>query len=371
MTRYRVAAILGCLYVAASVWIVRSEGEAHRAELKRTRAAAVSGGDAPGTAAQDGRAGKAGETAAASPRPNLPRVASRGEPGPGGGTGPAPARSAEPAGDRPPPPQAGSGLAEARPTNPPQAVPEPARPPAERPSLADPALDPLWNTPRMKAAWDLSRMGPEEEVRLGRELHDLVLHFNVPLEDGPWLRRVEEAAAPLLGTRSRKEIPYTFTVLDSDAPSAFSHPGGYVYVTRGFVGLIGEDEGYALEFALGHEIAHVDLKHALKSLDDPGVKKLGLGTLAAFYILIAPLAYPDDLEFEADAWVASRMKRLDRTRRETLAFLRKLEGYAKAHGFENGRKPPEPGPSAAENHLRAHPAAWKRLKRLTDSPNRP
>ena len=41
--------------------------------------------------------------------------------------------------------------------------------------------------------------------------------------------------------------------------NAFSTPGGYIYVSRGLFDLIGEDEDYALRFAVGHEIAHVDL----------------------------------------------------------------------------------------------------------------
>ena len=121
-----------------------------------------------------------------------------------------------------------------------------------------------------------------------------------------------------------------------------------------------------LEFVLAHEIAHVDLRHALTCLRDPGVKKLGLGTLPQFLLIIFPWAYPDQLDFEADRWADLQMLRLDRTKRERLAFLRKLEWFARDNGFENGREPPElhPDSSPVENHLRAHPAAYKRLKQL-------
>jgi len=54
------------------------------------------------------------------------------------------------------------------------------------------------------------------------------------------------------------------------------------------------------------------------------------------------------------------MPRLDRTRRESLAFLRKFQGYAQKNGFANGRKPPDPNSNLTlvENHFRAHPAAY-------------
>jgi hypothetical protein len=232
------------------------------------------------------------------------------------------------------------------------------------------ARDPFWNAPAMKREWNLADLSVRDEIDLGRALHGLVMHFSRPQVDGPWLQRVEEAAEPLLEIRNRKEIPYTFTVLDSDEVNAFSHPGGFVYVTRGLFNLIGEDEDYALRFVLGHEIAHVDLQHALGCLRDPEVKTLAIGTLPQFYFLIFPLGYVEEQDFEADRWVYTRMMQLDHTRRESLAFLRKLEGYARSHGFENGRGQPKPGPEASlpENHLRAHPLVRARLKRLTTPP---
>ncbi len=132
--------------------------------------------------------------------------------------------------------------------------------------------------------------------------------------------------------------------------------------------MIGEDEEYALEFVIGHEIAHVDLKHALKDLSDPGVTKLDGGTLQKLYMLIIPFAYPDAQEFEADAWAYRRMKESGRTDHECLAFLRKLEGYAQAHGFENGRGKPQLGKESSplENHFRAHTAARHREKHLKE-----
>ncbi len=193
--------------------------------------------------------------------------------------------------------------------------------------------------------WDLAELKTGDEIRLGREFHEIILQLNPQLETSPWQRRVEAGAEPFLKVRSRKDIPYTFTILDSDAVNAFSHPGGFVDVSRGLFNLMGEDEDYALEFAIGHEIAHVDLQHALKCLRDRGVMDLSQGTLQKLYMLIIPFAYLDAQEFEADAWVFGRMRTLGRTNRECLAFLNKLEGYARIRGFENGRAKPGPGSS--------------------------
>jgi predicted Zn-dependent protease len=221
---------------------------------------------------------------------------------------------------------------------------------------------------------------PEDERRLGRELHKLIMKYNRPVETGAYDQRIEDAARPLLAKRTRKDIDYTFTVLDSPVVNAFSHPGGYIYVNEGLFNLIGEDEDYALEFVLGHEIAHVDLKHAIQCIEGGNAeeKKRGLGTLPQFYLLIA-FGYPDKMVAEADAWAFRRMVLdLDRSRHDALAFLRKFEGYARQNGFAAGRKlpaekganPGETPPSMVDNHFRALTAARRRLgdlKALSDT----
>ena len=130
--------------------------------------------------------------------------------------------------------------------------------------------------------------------------------------------------------------------MDSDEVNAFSHPGGYVYVNRGLFDLIGEDEDYALQFAVGHEIAHVDLQHAIKCLQDPDVKKMTGGTMRKLYWLIIPLRLPG--HGQGQSGLSKRTSgsspgcgSLGRSKRETLAFLNKLDGYAERHGFQDGQ----------------------------------
>ena len=217
---------------------------------------------------------------------------------------------------------------------------------------------------------DLKRLTSQDEQRLGGELRQMILTASPALTNGPWLERVDRAAEPFLEARTRKDIPYEFTILDSDAVNAFSTPGGFVYVSRGLFDLIGADEDFALEFVLGHEVAHVDLKHAVTyvAARNEEAKAKGVDTLKQFFIPIA-VGFPDEQEFEADAWAARRMTAgLGRTRRETLAYLRKFQGYASANAFPNGRIPPTPGSNMVDNHFRGHPAAFKRLRTAAGVP---
>ena len=51
-----------------------------------------------------------------------------------------------------------------------------------------------------------------------------------------------------------------FTTLNSAVENAFSVPGGYVYITRQLMTIMGDES--QLAFALGHEVAHIAANHA-------------------------------------------------------------------------------------------------------------
>src|SRR5262249_52300258 len=154
--------------------------------------------------------------------------------------------------------------------------------------------------------WDLDHFTTQEENQLGAQLNAVISQLN-PEDTGSGLRRVKEAAEPLRAMASRKGIDYRFVVLNSDVPNAFSHPGGYIYISRKLVDMIPEDEGYLLEFVIGHEMAHVELQHALACLRDPDIKPLTASIPWKLYFLIIPIGYPDKLEQAADEWIYHRM----------------------------------------------------------------
>jgi len=249
--------------------------------------------------------------------------------------------------------------------------PSPVAPAAavERPPTSVEPTQPVWKPPSDQPpaavlAWadslDLSNLKPEDENRLGDALHNVVLTHVKPIEEGPLLERAMDAA------RRVSNADFTITILDSNAVSAFSLPGGHIYLCRGLFDLIGSDEDYILEFAIGHEIAHLTLKHALKSVAANYVeaKKHGVDTLNQFLVPIA-LGFRNAPEFEADAWIYRRMiAQPDCTKRMCLAFLRKLRDYAARQQFASGRKLPDSESPLFDNHYRAHPAARDRLKRL-------
>ena len=361
MVKNTIGAALACLYVALSVWLVRSEGQSYRNGLNRAK---------PAGAVTEKPVRERTEVTEDVPRvvvapPRAPDP-QRAEGRDTVATAPAPtpaAPASETTGAKPGvPPTAESKQVAPQPPQLTMRKPDSAITPDARFSK----LDPYWSQPEVKTSWKLSNISDQDEMRLGEELHNMIMRFNPPAPSGPWRERVHAAAKPLLARVSRKDIKYAFTILDSEAVNAFSHPGGHVYLSRGLFAFIGEDEDVLLQFILAHEIAHVDFRHMIQCLQDPGVEKIQMGTLEKVYFFILPFGYMDKQEYAADQWAYRQLIGLDHTRYEALKFLRKLKGYAEAHDFNDGRAryQPRPGSSPVENHLRAHTATWERLDML-------
>lgn len=106
-------------------------------------------------------------------------------------------------------------------------------------------------------------IGFEEEKSIGGAVAVMaVTRFGGLDPDQNAQRYVATVGSAVAAYSDRAAIPYHFAVLASKEPNAFACPGGYVFVTRGLLDLV-KDEA-ELAGVLGHEIAHVSEKHALK-----------------------------------------------------------------------------------------------------------
>ncbi|MFT3713754.1 MAG: M48 family metallopeptidase [Archangium sp.] len=79
---------------------------------------------------------------------------------------------------------------------------------------------------------------------------------------------------------SRPDLPWTFGVVTNDTPNALSAPGGYVFVTTGLLKKITNEA--QLAGVLGHEIAHIVLKHSLVKYRDGKQKQCIAATFVAY-----------------------------------------------------------------------------------------
>ncbi len=103
----------------------------------------------------------------------------------------------------------------------------------------------------------------EEEVAIGDTVAlEIVKRYGGVWRDEPATRRVNVIGRALARFADRQDLVWRFGLLDSDAINAFSAPGGRVFITRALYQILRSDD--ELAGVLGHEIEHVDRRHALK-----------------------------------------------------------------------------------------------------------
>jgi predicted Zn-dependent protease len=108
-------------------------------------------------------------------------------------------------------------------------------------------------------------VSPAEEARIGREEHPKVLEQYGGEYANPRVKAYVQRIGERLAARSELAgRPFTFTVLNSDVSNAFALPGGYVYISRGLLALMGSEA--ELASVLGHEIGHVTARHTAERL---------------------------------------------------------------------------------------------------------
>lgn len=109
----------------------------------------------------------------------------------------------------------------------------------------------------------LTSVSDQEEMGIGDKIHEKTQKAQIAknIEDSPLDKYVTVVGLKVAENIKRKDIKYKFHIIDSYWPNAFSGPGGHVYIS---IGLLKKIESEAeLAAILGHEITHVDAKHAI------------------------------------------------------------------------------------------------------------
>lgn len=92
---------------------------------------------------------------------------------------------------------------------------------------------------------------------------DALLRDSIPLYEDPELSTRVAEIGGRMAAASQSEFEFRFYILNSSDALSFSAPDGRIYITTGLLAnLISDDE---LALMLGHEIAHVNERHLLKT----------------------------------------------------------------------------------------------------------
>jgi predicted Zn-dependent protease len=198
----------------------------------------------------------------------------------------------------------------------------------------------------------------QEEAQLGREEHPKILQeFGGEYKEKPELTAyVSSVGQFIAATSERKDVKYTFTVLNTPDVNAFAVPGGYIYTTRGLLALANNEA--ELASVLGHETGHITARHtAERAGQQQQASILGtLGVLAGALLLGeqgANLAggiaqesianylghYSQEQEFEADMLGVRYMKRATYDPQASASFLASLDAQTRLEAKIAGKDP--------------------------------
>jgi len=157
----------------------------------------------------------------------------------------------------------------------------------------------------------LSLVSEGQEIQLGRQSAAQVSQEIGLVPDSALQAYVQRVGGALAAASERPNLPWTFRVVDDPTPNAFALPGGYIFVTRGLMGMIGSEA--QLASVLGHEIGHVTAKHQVTMISRAQLAQLGLGLgsvlvpqlqglqgLASTGMQLLFLRYSRDAERQAD-----------------------------------------------------------------------
>jgi predicted Zn-dependent protease len=222
-----------------------------------------------------------------------------------------------------------------------------------------------WSPHAMKKRTVL--MSPLDDARVGREAARQVA-AEIGLFDDPELNAyVQRIGKKLLRDMPRRSFRYRFAIVDQFEPNAFALPGGYIFISRGLLALVNDED--ELANVIGHEITHSARRHAAVQ------QQMARNSSALVMPMLrsAKLAtYVRDMERTADRGGQRLAAAAGYNPMGMATFLGSLEqrerlllGHAQVPTFFDTH--PGSGERASVNAIRASHLRWKRDLALGDT----
>jgi predicted Zn-dependent protease len=213
-------------------------------------------------------------------------------------------------------------------------------------------------------------MSTADENRIGQQSHPEILQEFGGAYGTPQLQSyIQTLGTNLAANSERKDVKYTFTVLNTPIVNAFAVPGGYIYITRGLLALANDEAEVA--GVLSHEIGHIVARHSAQRysqgvLAQIGVIGLGILTgsqeltnLASYGAQAWLQSYSRDQEFQADQLGVRYLSRASYDPQAMAAFLSSLQADARLEATIEGH----PETVDQFNIMQTHPRTADRVQR--------
>ena len=212
---------------------------------------------------------------------------------------------------------------------------------------------------------EFSLMSEAQEIQLGKEMDPQVRQQMGVYNDPELQRYVSNVGMRLARASERPNLPWQFTVVDEPAVNAFALPGGYIYITRGILAYLHDEE--QLAGVLGHEIGHVTARHSAQQYTQQQSAGIGLTLLSIFVPEARPfqglaetafgllfLKHGRDDELQADRLGVQYAAKGGWDPAGVAGMLRTLQRLDAASGSNRG----------VPNFLATHPAPGDRVQRV-------
>ncbi len=200
----------------------------------------------------------------------------------------------------------------------------------------------------------------DKEIAMGESIDRQVVKHYKDSADPLLQKRVEDIGKKIAAVCDRKDIDYHFRVLDEDQVNAVSLPGGYVYIFKGLIDKVDNDD--ELAGVIGHEVGHIVARHSIKKLQaQMGYSLLRIllsqapqsgdvGNAADLAVTDIMMGYSREDELLADQLGTRYAKLAGYNPKGMLTFLEKLDQI-------NKRRPPQP-----YSYFRTHPYPPDRIR---------
>lgn len=204
-----------------------------------------------------------------------------------------------------------------------------------------------------------SLISTKQEISIGEDAAKYVEKKYKLVDDAALQARVNKIGQSLVAVSGRKDIKYTFKVLDSDDVNAFALPGGFIYVFRGLTDKMQTDD--ELAGILGHEIAHVVKRHSVNQLE----KNMGITILAT--ILLSKTENGMTAEPAILSTIAAGYSRSDESEADKLGFEETLAaGYNPYSMLVGLMKLNTLSPNEKTDLFSDHPSTLKRITKMKE-----
>lgn len=211
---------------------------------------------------------------------------------------------------------------------------------------------------------ELNLISESQEIALGQQT-DVEIRQQYGVYADPEVNAyVQGVGQSLVPHTHRPKLAYQFAVLDTPVVNAFAVPGGYIYVTRGILALMGSEAELAV--VLGHELGHVNARHSVHRMSEMLLVQVGLAVgsalsetfaqvagLAGVGVQLLFLKYSRDDERQADALGVEYSRKGIYNPGEMISFFGSLEKLGDLSGGH-----------ALPGFLSTHPLTGERIEKV-------